>query len=167
MDARGCMCFTNYSYFQTDRGVVTADRLKVGDKLISDNGKTLTIDRIYKLPEYKVIRMIRMENADTTSVHKFKFCYFKPTQYIKLDDEKVIQAKTLVNMGLAVYERYQVMEFYLISVKPEENDPENASNYEKFHRFVKCDGFNVSVYTHRHPLNNRFGKYHMTMSATE
>ena len=72
-----------------------------------------------------------------------------------LVENKIIKAKDLVDkMGIAEYERFNILHFYLLNV-----EPSDSSNSEVINEFVNCNGLEVSVYNTRHPLNNRFKKY--------
>ena len=146
------MCFIYSCFFLTSDGYVSIDQIAVGTKLLDSNGHCYNIVNVYKLPEYKIVKMVRiMPNAIGHGVPN-KTTYLKPTQYINLND-KIIKAKDLVDkLGVAEYERFNVLHFYLISVEPK-NDIGEINEY------VTCNGLDISVYNVKHPLNNRFKKY--------
>ena len=146
------MCFIYSCFFLTKEGYVSADQIAIGNKLLNNSGRAFDIVSVYKLPEYKVVKMVRiMPNAIANEIPNKK-TYLKPTQYINFND-KIIKAKDLVDkLGVAEYERFNILHFYLMNVEPSEDDNE-------INEFVNCNGLEVSVYNTRHPLNNRFKKY--------
>lgn len=156
------MCFLSNSQFQTkDRGRVAVEKLTNQDILLGVDGKEYEIVDLYKLNEYKVIKMVRLLRGNLGC---WKTIYLKPSQYLKIDD-KLVTGKDLVEkFRIAEYERYNVLHFYLLNVKPVETSKEtedtvSSENVEKINCFLNINGLSMSVYNTKHPLNNRFGKY--------
>ena len=147
------MCFIYSCFFLTLLGYHSVDQLAAGVKLLDSNGTVFSIMNVYKLPEYKVVKMVRILPNAIADGLPTKTTYLKPTQYIKLNGT-VIRVKDLVEIyGTAEYERFNILHFYLINVEPLSEDN------REINEFVTCNGLQISVYNTRHPLNNRFKKY--------
>jgi hypothetical protein len=128
--------------------------------LLNQNGESLEVHHIYKLPEYKVVKMVRILPNSLSTGSPTKVTYLKPTQYIRLNGQ-IIKAKDLVDkIGIAEYERFNILNFYLLNVNQESEDSSNINE------FVDCNGLEVSVYNTKHPLNNRFKKYSKDLKET-
>jgi len=145
------MCFIYSCLFLTDKGYISVDELKKDDVLLDEKGKRFAIKNLYKLPEYKVIKMVRIKAGAMGDLPN-RNTYLKPTQYLKMDD-CIIRARDLVEKyGTAEYERFNILNFFLINVEPKDNGTD-------INEFVDCNGLQVSVYNQRHPLNNRFKRF--------
>lgn len=146
------MCFIYTCNFTTTEGNFNIDNIKIGQSLLDLSGNNYKILHIYKLPEFKLIKMVRiLQNAFGNQIPS-KTTYLKPTQYVKYNGS-IIKASQLVDMRLAEYEKINTFHFYLINVEPIDNSDKTINEY------VLCNGLEVSVYNKRHPLNNRFGKF--------
>lgn len=159
------MCFLSDSQFQTkDRDRVAVSKLTYQDTLLDIYGKEYEIVNIYKLPEYKVVKMVRISQGNLNGWHPLKTTYLKPSQYLKFGDE-LVKGKDLVEkFHVAEYEKYNILHFYLLNVRPiiakeERNDIDKV---EKINCFLDVNGLSMSVYNTKHPLNNRFGKYSLS-----
>lgn len=147
------MCFINSCCFLTDNGYVSVDKLLISNIL----SKGLIINDIYRLPEYKVVKMVRICKDDLGENIPTITTYLKPSQYMRYQGS-IIKASELVDkFKVAEYERYQIIEFYLISVKNDNNSDINE--------YVTCNGLELSVYNYKHPLNNRFKKLSITKNT--
>ena len=148
------MCFIDKCDFLTDRGYRSVKDLKIKDKLcvnVNDQMILLEIDNIYKIPEYKIIKMVRiMPNAISDGLPT-KITYLKPSQYLKLNDKNIKASRLVEQYNCAEYERYNILYMYLISVK--------TATVEFINEFAFCNGLLVTVYNTQHPLNNRFNKF--------
>ena len=154
------MCFIYSCFFLTPDEYLSIDRLTVGNKVLDADGTALDILGLYKIPEFKIIKMVRIMPDSIEKGVPNKKTYLKPTQYINFKD-KVITAKDLVEkLGMAEYERLNILYFYLLNVAPKAGHQSCASDDSKeINEFVICNGLEVSVYNARHPLNNRFKKF--------
>lgn len=147
------MCFISTCIFLTQNGYRSVDQLQCTDILLDDKGHNYSIQHIYKLPEYKVVKMVRILADAINDNLPTKTIYLKPTQYLKLDGQ-MIKATDLVELhGVAEYEKLHVINFYLLDVDRSDH------HSDEINEFVICNGLLVSVYNTHHPLNNRFKKY--------
>ena len=162
------MCFLEKSLFLTrDRGNVEVENLTLDDVLLDNEGGHYEIVDIYRLPEYKVLKMALVSAGEVDGAAPYSKIYLKPTQYIKLNG-KIYKVKDLVDtLKIGEYERYTVLSFYLLNVKKVKGDNdvmtvdrEGVTNIDKINEFVNVNGLSLSVYNVTHPLNNRFQKCH-------
>jgi len=167
------MCFLGNSIFSTkDRGKVKVEDLNNSDILLDGKGGEYEIVNIYKLPEYKVVKMVRIMVGQINGQIPIERLYLKPTHYVKINAPglpEIIKAKDFVDKyRLAEYEKYNIINFYLLNVRQvldETSDNMNTdivkplSPTEKINHFVEVNGLSCSVYNTSHPLNNRFQKY--------
>ena len=144
------MCFIYTCNFLTLNGYCSVDKLKYGETLVDLIGNTYTINNIYRLNEYKIVKMVRILPKSIDGTIPLKTTYLKPTQYLKYNGN-IITANQLVKLRLAEYEKLNILNFYLLSVE--------AKSIDSINEFVLCNGLEVSVYNKKHPLNNRFNKY--------
>lgn len=147
------MCFITTCHFLTNSGYKSVNELKIDDDVLSNINTRYKIRKIFKLPEYKVIKMVWIKkNAIEPNVPN-RDTYLKPTQYLKFRDQTIKAIELVTKLNLAVFERYNILHFYLLTVDPLDTESKNINE------FVDCNGIQVSVYNIKHPLNNRFIKY--------
>lgn len=149
------MCFITTCHFLTISGYKSVNELKIDDYILQDgnNSQKFQIKKIFKLPEYKVIKMIQIKkNAIEPDVPN-RDTYLKPTQYLKIGSDIIKASDLVTKLGVAEYERYNILNFYLLTVDQQDIESKDINE------FVNCNGLQVSVYNSKHPLNNRFIKY--------
>ena len=66
--------------------------------------------------------------------------YLKPTQYLKFRDQTIKAIELVTKLNLAVFERYNILHFYLLTVDPLDTESKNINE------FVDCNGIQVKVY---------------------
>ena len=163
------MCFLSNSRFLTkNREEVEVQDLNYFDQLIDRNGNACEIVNIYKLNEYKVVKMVQISENGLGSKQPTRKTYLKPNHYL-IYENKLIKACDLVDRNLAQYEKYHVLNFYLINVKPSDKTKQkqlstsegNLTELNSFriNEFVNMNGILISVYNSYHPLNNRFHSF--------
>jgi len=157
------MCFLGTCQFSTkERGKIAIKDLKYTDVLLDNNNNEYEIVNIYKLPEFKVVKMVRIQSGQINGQAPTSRTYLKPTHYLKLDN-LIIKAKDLVDKyGLAEYEKHNIIYFYLLNVRKRESEEvthPSKNNIERINDFLEVNGLNLSVYNTLHPLNNRFQKF--------
>lgn len=146
---------------------VEIQNLDYTNALVGQHGQLHEILNIYKLKEYKVIKMVCIAEGSLGQDIPTIKTYLKPSHYL-LYDNQTIKASELVDRGLAQYEKYHVLNFYLLNVKSSNSAAENemdiassscSPSIHRINSFVKMNGILVSVYNSHHPLNNRFHHY--------
>lgn len=158
------MCFLGSSVFRTkDRGKVAVENLSYDDVLLDLDGGKYEVLNIYKLPEFKVAKMVRIFPGKINGSVPTALTFLKPTQYVNWNGE-IIKAKDLVDkFHVGEYEKYNILYFYLVNVrKLVEVDAEGTVKQTgtlRINNFVDVNGMSLSVYNNLHPLNNRFQKY--------
>lgn len=150
------MCFIYTCKFLTPDGYQSIEQIKPGEYLVDSSGVNYIIYNIYKLPEYKIVKMVRILASAIDTNLPIKTTYLKPTQYLKYKGN-IITAKKLVDLRIAEYEKLNIINFYLLNVE--------CLSQDSINEFVLCNGLEVSVYNKKHPLNNRFNKYSIQCSA--